>query len=128
MESGASSVIGLGCGEGRLAAMLLGEPQIKQVCAADVSVAALEKAKQYLRYEQMPPYKKEKLTLMQGLLTYKDARFAGFDAACVVEVIEHLDPSRIPAFERVLFEFAAPKTVVLTTPNTYPICAAVFGA
>ena len=65
----------------------------------------------------MPPYKKEKLSLMQASLTYKDPRFSGYDAACVVEVIEHLDPQRISAFERVLFEFAAPNTVIVTTPN-----------
>jgi len=41
----------------------------------------------------------------------------GFDAAAVVEVIEHLDPPRLSAFERVLFEFAKPRTIVLTTPN-----------
>ena len=117
LESGASSVIDLGCGEGKLTAMLLEEKQIKRVGAADVAVRVLEKAKQNLRYDRMPPYKKNKLTLMQASLTYKDPRFSGYDAACVVEVIEHLDPMRIPAFERVLFEFAAPGTVILTTPN-----------
>ena len=117
LESGASSVIDLGCGEGKLTAMLLEEKQIKRVGAADVAVRVLEKAKQNLHYDRMPPYKKNKLTLMQASLTYKDQRFEGYDAACVVEVIEHLDPMRIPAFERVLFEFAAPATVILTTPN-----------
>ena len=77
----------------------------------------LEKAKQHLRYDRMPPYRKDKLTLMQASLTYKDPRFSGYDAACVVEVIEYLDPQRIAAFERVLFEFAAPNTVIVTTPN-----------
>jgi len=48
---------------------------------------------------------------------YKDARFEGYDAACVIEVIEHLDLPRLAAFERVLFEFAKPPLVVLTTPN-----------
>lgn len=117
IESGASSVIDLGCGEGRLTAMLLEEKQLKRVGAADVAVSALEKARQHLRYDRMPPYKKQKLTLMQASLTYRDARFSGYDAACVVEVIEHLDPQRIAAFERVLFEFAAPGTVIVTTPN-----------
>ena len=48
---------------------------------------------------------------------YRDARLSGYDAAAVVEVIEHLDPPRLLAFERVLFEFARPETIVLTTPN-----------
>ncbi len=117
LESGATSVIDLGCGECKLTSLLLEEKQIKRVGAADVAVHVLEKAKQVLRFDRMPPYKKNKLTLMQASLTYKDPRFSGYDAACVVEVIEHLDPQRLPAFERVLFEFAAPATVVLTTPN-----------
>ena len=117
IESGASSVIDLGCGECRLTALLLEEKQIKRVGAADVAVRALEKAKQHLHYDRMPLYKKAKLTLMQASLTYKDPRFSGYDAACVIEVIEHLDPQRLPAFERVVFEFAAPSTVIVTTPN-----------
>jgi hypothetical protein len=32
-------------------------------------------------------------------------------------VIEHLDPPRLSALERVVFEKAKPGTVVLTTPN-----------
>lgn len=117
IECGATTVLDLGCGECRLTALLLEEKQIRKIVAADVAVRVLEKAKQTLRYDRMPPYKKDKLTLMQASATYKDPRFSGFDAACVVEVIEHLDPQRIGAFERVLFEFAAPSTVVLTTPN-----------
>ena len=35
----------------------------------------------------------------------------------MVEVIEHLDQPRLAAFERVLFEFARPATIVVTTPN-----------
>jgi 2-polyprenyl-3-methyl-5-hydroxy-6-metoxy-1,4-benzoquinol methylase len=34
-----------------------------------------------------------------------------------VEVIEHLDPPRLRAFERAVFEHARPGTVVITTPN-----------
>src|SRR5262249_20843229 len=55
--------------------------------------------------------------LIHGSLLYRDKRLEGFDAAAVVEVVEHLDPPRLSAFERVLFEFARPTTVVLTTPN-----------
>lgn len=117
LQSGAESVIDLGCGECKLTAMLLQEQKIKRVGAADVSLKVLERAKQRLNYDRMNPYKKNKLCLMQASLTYKDKRFSGYDTACAVEVIEHLDPQRITAFERVLFEFAHPKTIIITTPN-----------
>lgn len=48
---------------------------------------------------------------------YRDTRLSGFDAAAVVEVIEHLDPPRLAAFERVVFEHAIPGAVIITTPN-----------
>ena len=117
LASGAASVIDLGCGECRLTSLLLDEPQIKRVTACDVSVGVLEKAAQRLHLDRMQPYRRNKLTLMQASLTYRDDRFAGYDCACVIEVIEHIEPMRIPAFERALFAFAAPKTVILTTPN-----------
>lgn len=117
LASGATSVIDLGCGECRLTSLLLGEPQVKKVTACDVSVSVLEKAAQRLRLERMQPYRKNKLTLMQASLTYRDERFGGYDCACVIEVIEHIEPMRLPAFERSVFEFAAPRTVILTTPN-----------
>jgi hypothetical protein len=50
-------------------------------------------------------------------LSYRDGRLKGYDAAVLVEVVEHLDPFRLPALERVVFEFAAPRLVIITTPN-----------
>ena len=117
LASGASSVIDLGCGQCRLTSMLLSEPQIQKITACDVSVSVLEKAAKRLRLDDMNPFKRRKLTLMQASLTYRDKRFEGFDCACVIEVIEHIEPMRLPSFERILFEFAAPTTVILTTPN-----------
>ncbi len=118
LNSGAQSVIDLGCGEGRLTALLLKEAQIKRVTAADVAVSALEKAAARLKTEQLPENIREKLTLIQASLTYRDERFKGYDCAAVIEVIEHIEPLRLPAFARILFEFAAPKTVIITTPNS----------
>ena len=117
LASGAASVIDLGCGGGQLTAMLLREPQIRKITACDVAARALERAEQHLNINRLPSALKDKLTLMQASLTYRDKRFEGYDCACIVEVIEHIEPMRIPAFERVVFEFARPGTVILTTPN-----------
>src|SRR5581483_5251497 len=83
----------------------------------DVSHRALEIAADRLHLDRLPPKQRERIDLIHGSLTYRDKRLAGYDAAAVVEVIEHLDPPRLAAFERVLFEFAKPGTVVVTTPN-----------
>jgi 3' terminal RNA ribose 2'-O-methyltransferase Hen1 len=115
--SGARSVLDLGCSEGKLLRQLLDERQFERIVGLDVSMQALQRASQRLNYDRMPPKQKERIELLHGSLIYRDARLTGFDAAVVVEVIEHLDPPRLSALERVLFEFARPNTVVLTTPN-----------
>jgi 3' terminal RNA ribose 2'-O-methyltransferase Hen1 len=114
---GARSVIDLGCGEGHLLALLVRESGLQKIAAADVSFPVLEHARKRINYEQLDDAGKQRISLFQGSLTYRDRRFAGFDAACVVEVIEHLDLPRLSAFERVLFEYARPRNVILTTPN-----------
>lgn len=113
----ARRVIDLGCGEGRLLKALLEDRSFDEIVGMDVSHRALEMAADRLRLERMPTKTRERIKLMQGSLNYRDKRLAGFDAATVVEVIEHLDEPRLAAFERVLFEFARPQAVVLTTPN-----------
>ena len=115
--SGARRVLDLGCGEGRLIRSLLAEKQFGEILGMDVSCRSLEKAKERLHLDRLPPQQLERVQLIQGSLMYRDHRLAGYEAAAVVEVIEHLDAPRLAAFERVLFEFAHPATVVLTTPN-----------
>ncbi|MDQ3438037.1 MAG: 3' terminal RNA ribose 2'-O-methyltransferase Hen1 [Actinomycetota bacterium] len=111
-NSGARRVLDLGCGEGRLLGALLQERSFEEIVGVDVSVRSLKRAR-----DRLPPMQQSRLKLFQGSLLYRDRRLAGYDAAAVVEVIEHLDPPRLAAFERVLFGFARPGTVVLTTPN-----------
>lgn len=115
--SGAKRVLDLGCGEGKLIRELLRDKQFDEVVGLDVSIRTLEVAQRRLKVDRLPTMQANRLKLLHGSLMYRDKRLEGFDAAAVVEVIEHLDPPRLSAFERVLFEFARPKTVVLTTPN-----------
>ena len=114
---GARRVLDLGCGEGRLLQALLKEKQFTEIIGMDVSHRALEVARDRLRYDRLPPMQKERIRLLHGSLIYRDQRLAGFEAATVVEVVEHLDAARLAAFERVLFECARPKSVIITTPN-----------
>lgn len=116
-EHDAESVIDLGCGEGRLLQRILPMKGLQRVVGMDVSIRALERAEQRLKLEQKPEKIRAKLTLMQGALQCRDARLEGFDMAVCMEVIEHMDEDRLDAFEKVLFQYAKPKTAVVTTPN-----------
>ena len=116
-ELEAKTVLDLGCGEGKLLRRLLADRAFQQVTGMDVSHRSLEIASSRLRLERMPERQRKRIHLMQGSLLYRDKRLAGFDAAALVEVIEHLDPPRLVALERVLFEFARPHHVLITTPN-----------
>jgi 3' terminal RNA ribose 2'-O-methyltransferase Hen1 len=116
-ECGARRVGDLGCGAGALTRDLLREAGIDHVVATDVSLRARQRAARHQNLERMPDRQRERLTIFQSSLTYRDDRLAGLDAAVLMEVIEHLDPDRIPALERVVFGEAAPGTVVVTTPN-----------
>lgn len=116
-SGGATSVADLGCGDGRLLARLLDERSFDRILGMDVSYRAIERAHQRLHWDRMPPHKKERISLIQGSLMYRDARLSGYDAAVLMEVIEHMDVDRLAAFERVVFEFARPRHVIITTPN-----------
>jgi len=116
-EAGATSVIDMGCGEGNLLQLLIKEKSFAKVAGMDVSFSILERAYQRLKIDRMPEFQKNRIMLFQSSLTYKDDRYVGYDAAAVVEVIEHLDQNRLAAFEQVLFGATKPSVAVLTTPN-----------
>ena len=116
-SAGAKTVLDLGCSTGTLLRRLVAERSFERIVGVDVSHRALEIAADKLHLDAMSERQRARVQLRHASLTYRDAALAGFDAAAVVEVIEHLDPPRLAAFERVLLEFARPGTVVVTTPN-----------
>lgn len=115
--SGAESVLDIGCGEGKLLKMLLKEGQFKKIQGTDVSFNALQKAKETLGLDQGSFAMKERISIFQSSVTYKDQRMKNFDAVALIEVIEHLDEERLSTMKSIVFDYIKPNVVVLTTPN-----------
>ncbi len=115
---GASRILDVGCGEGKLIARMLHESSVRYILGMDVASRVLDSAARRLRLDEMPAMQRDRVELIHGSLMYRDERLRGFDGAAVVEVIEHLDPPRLAAFEHVLFGDARPTNVVVTTPNS----------
>jgi 3' terminal RNA ribose 2'-O-methyltransferase Hen1 len=115
-SAGARTVVDLGTGEGQLVKALLSDPRFTEVTGADVSLRELDRAERVIGVTRLPDQVAQRLTLLQTSLTYTDDRLAGKDAAVLSEVIEHIDPDRLPAVERSVFG-AGHRTVIVTTPN-----------
>ncbi|GAA1881936.1 3' terminal RNA ribose 2'-O-methyltransferase Hen1 [Lapillicoccus jejuensis] len=114
---GARSVVDLGCGEGALLSVLLDDPAVTRVVGVDASVTVLQRAATRLRLDRMPDRRRERLELRQSSATYRDPALAGADAVVLMEVVEHVDPERLPELARSVLAHARPAHVVLTTPN-----------
>lgn len=116
-ELGVRRVVDLGCGSGKLLKRLMGERQFSEILGIDVSSGSLENAERRLRIETLPQRERARIKLLQGALTYRDRRIESYEAAALVEVVEHLDPERLEALERVVFDCAKFENVIITTPN-----------
>ncbi len=112
-----TSIIDFGCGEGRYLREFLKQPKLKRVTGIEVSTSELLKAEKLLKTDRLPEQARDKLKLLQGSLTYFDKRTQGYDFATCIEVIEHIDEERLDAFKSSVFGFAAPRYVMLSTPN-----------
>ncbi|MFF2808860.1 3' terminal RNA ribose 2'-O-methyltransferase Hen1 [Streptomyces sp. NPDC058000] len=115
--AGAARVLDLGCGQGQLVGALLKEGQFTEIVGMDVSMRALHEARRRLRLDRISERQAQRVRLVQGSLAYTDSRLKGYDAAVLSEVVEHVDPERLPALEYAVFGAARPRTVVVTTPN-----------
>nr|WP_218855660.1 3' terminal RNA ribose 2'-O-methyltransferase Hen1 [Nocardioides daedukensis] len=117
LELGARSVIDMGCGPGHFLDRLIKTASFSRIAGSDVSTRSLQYAARRLHVDRMSERQAERVQLFQGALTYEDERYAGFDAAVLMEVVEHVDPPRLEALERVVFGATKPGAVIVTTPN-----------
>ncbi len=115
--AGARSVLDLGCGDGRLLARLLADSRYGKITGVDVSAAALDRTARRLHLDELAPRQRDRIELRHGSLLYADKRLAGYDAAVLMEVIEHVDPGRLDTLTHTVLGVAAPATVLVTTPN-----------
>ena len=114
--AGARSVLDLGCGDGKLLQELVKLPGIR-LTGLEVSGRHVGTAQRKLRSQAAGPGDQERLKVLHGSLIYQDPRMDGHDAAVAMEVIEHIDPSKLEAFEEVVLGSARPGTLIVTTPN-----------
>lgn len=117
VENQVATVVDLGCGEGRLIRELSADNRFTSILGTDVSAAAVERAERALHLDELSDRERDRIALVQSSVTYRDDRVAGRDAAVLMEVVEHLDPDRLPDAARAVFGHARPGLVVVTTPN-----------
>lgn len=128
-DCGAQRVVDVGCGPGALLRRLKQDPYFTQIIGTDVSARSLEQAARALNLDELSDRDRERIQLLHGSAVYRDDRLRGFDAVILMEVIEHVDLSRLPALEDAIFGAAAARAVIVTTPNSefnafYPNLAA----
>ena len=121
-SAGAASVVDMGCGEGALLVQLLDDVRFTRITGADVSARALQMASRRLGMtpsteHTISDHRRQRIALLQSSVVYRDDRLRDHDAMVLMEVIEHVDPPRIKALCRNIFQVARPGTVVITTPN-----------
>lgn len=112
----AHRVIDMGCGSGALLARLQTDRAFSRIVGVDVSVRSLEQAARRLRLQEASDAERERIELLHGSVVYRDERLSGYDAMVLMEVIEHVDASRLDALEDAVFAASA-ASVIITTPN-----------
>jgi small RNA 2'-O-methyltransferase len=112
---GVRTVLDLGCGDGPLLLRLAHSPGIDRVVGVDHSAAALDALRRHLDGPGSPPT--AEVRLVRLAITELDERFARFDAAVLLESLEHVPPERLSQVETAVFVRCRPGLVVMTTPN-----------
>lgn len=100
----------LGCGTGDLLVRLAAQDTFTRLVGIDIDAAAVAAAQHTLA-------RRERVQVHCASFEAPDASLAGFDAAAMVETIEHIDPGRLSRVEDAVFGRMRPKLVLVTTPN-----------
>ena len=112
-DLGARRVLDLGCGSGDLMLPLLELAQIPAIVGIDLSEPSLARCRARLAAHP----RGARALVRQGSMTGAHPDLAGYDCACLVETIEHLPLSALPALEQAVFGVMRPKAVLISTPN-----------
>ncbi len=113
--NGARRILDLGCGSGQLLHQIATDRQFEEIVGLESCPRALAKARQLLSDHPQGPF--PHLSLINGSFTDPQPSLRGYDAAAMVETIEHIKPGMLSCVERVVFEQMRPRAVYLTTPN-----------
>ncbi|MBT3332381.1 MAG: methyltransferase domain-containing protein [Rhodospirillaceae bacterium] len=111
----ARGVLDLGCGTGPLLEVLAQDNFFDNIVGLDTSRQALEDSTRLL--ERAGVKIGGRIRLMNASFTDADPNLAGFDAAVLLETIEHIPPDRLSQVERAIFNSFRPGLVIITTPN-----------
>lgn len=115
-DVGARRVVDMGCGPGALLARMQADRSFSRIVGVDVSARSLEQAARRLRLAEASDAERERIELLHGSIVYRDDRLRDLDAMVLMEVIEHVEPSRLDALEDAVFS-AGTASVIVTTPN-----------
>ncbi|MFO7788660.1 MAG: methyltransferase domain-containing protein [Halospina sp.] len=115
-QSKARSVLDLGCGSGALLQRCLESGAFDRLVGLESSGVSLRNARERLAHWLQQP--DSGLQLIRGSFQEPSPACAGFDAAAMVEVIEHVPPRDLSTVERAVFEHFRPSLLVMTTPNS----------
>lgn len=118
--TGARSVLDLGCGSGLLLHRLLLDPQFERVVGLEECGGSLIQARTMLAdFLRVSPGSgaTPRLHLVRGSYADKKQALTGFDAAAMVETIEHVDARDLSRVEAAVFGHFQPGVVYMTTPN-----------
>jgi SAM-dependent methyltransferase len=115
LDSGATSVLDLGCGPGELLLRLREHTQFAQLLGIDIDTRALADARAAMGLNWLQP--DPRLAVRLGSFEEIDVELTGFDAAVMLETIEHIAPGHLPRVERAVFAGMHPRLLLVTTPN-----------